>query len=40
VNNIFDRHAPLEGATAFIINGVQYYDLIGRYIRTGLRFAF
>ena len=40
VNNIFDRHAPLEGATAFIINGVQYYDLIGRYFRTGLRFAF
>ena len=40
VNNIFDRKAPLEGATAFIINGVQYYDIIGRFGRVGVRFSF
>ena len=40
INNLFDRKAPLEGATAFLINGVQYYDLVGRYFRAGLRFAF
>jgi hypothetical protein len=39
LNNVFDRQPSKQGAIAFNIVGVQYYDIIGRQIRAGVRLS-